>query len=143
MKKYTKHLFIFSFVMSIISLVIIEKGYKEMYPFYSWKLFTVPSGGESSEDQYKLYGVTDHDTIRIINTPANHYDSNDKAVIVGTYGKRIDENDDRETNKAKLLVFAKDTEPKYKGYLLYKETYNPKEIGESKMNINKKLIIKL
>lgn len=143
MKKYTQHLFIFSFVMSIISLIIIEKGYKEMYPFYSWKLFTVPSGGEASEDQYKLYGVTDHDTIRIINTPADHYDPNDKAVIVGTYGKRIDENDDREANKAKLLVFAKDTEPIYKSYLLYKETYDPKEIGESKMKINKKLIIKL
>ncbi|MBK1895262.1 hypothetical protein [Chryseobacterium paridis] len=129
--------------MSLISLLIIEKGYKEMYPFYSWKLFTVPSGGEATEDQYRLYGIIGQDTIRILNTPARSYEASYKAVIVGTYGKKIDENDDRETNKAKLLIFAKDTEPKYKEFLLYKETYRPKEIGEAKMNINKKLIIKL
>lgn len=129
--------------MSLISLVIIEKGYKEMYPFFSWKLFTIPSGGEATEEQYKLYGITDRDTIRIINTPSRAYEANDKAVIVGTYGKEIDENNDREDNREKLLTFAKDTEPKYKGYLLYKETYRPREIGEAKMNINKALIIKL
>lgn len=129
--------------MSLISLFIMEKGYKEMYPFYSWKLFTVPSGGEASEDLYKLYGIRDQDTIRITNTPAYSYEANDKAVIVGTYGKKIEENDDSEGSRIKLLAFAKDTEPKYEGYLLYKETYNPKEIGGKKMNISKKLIMKL
>ncbi|MDQ1805891.1 hypothetical protein RAH57_18000 [Chryseobacterium sp. CKR4-1] len=143
MKKYTLQLFIFSFVMSLISLVIMEKGYKELYPFFSWKLFTVPSGGEATEDQYKLYGITDSDTIRIVNKSVRSYDANDKAVIVGTYGKRIEDNVNKEENKRKLLIFAKDTEPQYKGYLLYKETYRPKEIGEAKMNINKKLIVKL
>ncbi|WP_131329491.1 hypothetical protein [Chryseobacterium piperi] len=130
-------------MMSLISLAIMEKGYKEMYPFYSWKLFAVPSGGEGSEEQYRLYGIRDRDTVRITNTPAYSYEANDKAVIVGTYGKKIEENDNREGSRVKLLAFAKDTEPKYEGYLLYKETYNPKEIGETKMNINKKLIIKL
>lgn len=120
-----------------------EKGFKEMYPFFSWKLFSVPSGGEAYEEQYKLYGVKDNDTIRIINTSTERYDANDKAVIVGAYGKRIDENKDKEANRKKLLIFAKDSEPSYQEYFLYKETYHPKEIGEAKMNIAKKLITKL
>jgi hypothetical protein len=143
MKKYTKHLFFFSFGMSLVSLFIMEKGCKEMYPFFSWKLFAVPSGGESSGELYKLYGIKQHDTVRIVNTPAENYEANDKAVIVGTYGSKIENNDDKEINRRKLLIFAKDTEPEYDGYLLYKETYNPKEIGEGKMYNSRKFIIKL
>ncbi|WP_390453884.1 hypothetical protein [Chryseobacterium sp. Alg-005] len=120
-----------------------EKGYTEMYPFFSWKLFTVPNGGTSSEEQYKLYGVKNHDTVRIINTSEGPYAASDKEVIVRTYGKKIEDNVDKETNRKKLLIFAKDTEPDYNEYLLYKEIHNPKEIGEKKINISKKLIIKL
>lgn len=143
MKKYTKHLFFFSFFMSLVSLVIKEKGFKEMYPFASWKLFSVPSGGSLSEERYILYGIKDSDTLQITYTPSPNYDSNDKALITDTYGQKIDINEDKEVNREKLLIFAKDIEPDYDGYLLYKETYNPKEIGEKKMNTYKKLITRL
>ncbi|CAD7800823.1 hypothetical protein CHRY9390_00685 [Chryseobacterium aquaeductus] len=143
MKKYTKHLFIFSFCMSLVSLVLIEKGHKEMFPFASWKLFTVPSGGALEEERYVLYGVKNSDTAKINFTPLKNYESNDQAVITDTYGKNIENNDTREISRKKLLIFAKDIAPNYDGYVLYKEIYNPKEIGGKKMNINKKLITKL
>ncbi|REC46733.1 hypothetical protein DRF67_12975 [Chryseobacterium pennipullorum] len=129
--------------MSLISLVIQEKGYKEMYPFASWKLFTVPSGGEAYWERYRLYGIKNGDTVRIINTTVQNYDSNEKEGIINGYGGKIDNNDERERNMKKLLIFAKDTSPQFDGYLLYKEKYKPAEIGEKKMNIHKKLITKL
>lgn len=144
MKKYTKYLFFFSFGMSLISLFIIEKGYKELYPFASWKLFTVPSGGSLHEERYTLYGLKDSDTIKINYTkPSPNFDANDKALITDTYGQQIDSNNNREISRNKLLIFAKEIEPEFSGYLLYKETYDPNQIGTKEMNINKKLITKL
>lgn len=143
MKKYTKHLFFFSVCMSLISLLIIEKGHKEMYPFASWKLFTVPSGGAMEEERYTLYGLKNSDTVKITFTHSKKYEANDKAVITDTYGKKIENNDNRETSRQKLLIFAKDIEPDFKEYFLYKEVYNPKQIGDKKMNANRKLITKL
>ncbi|MBV8326258.1 hypothetical protein [Chryseobacterium sp.] len=143
MKKYTRYIFFFSFIMSVISLVIKEKGFKEMYPFASWKLFTVPGGGEAFAERYKLYGIKAHDTIRILNTNLKAYEANDEEIIVNMYGGKIENNEDREIYKKKLLIFARDTRPEFQSYLLYKEKYKPDQIGEKKMEINKKLITKL
>ena len=143
MKKYTKHLFVFSFCMSLVSLVLIEKGYKEIYPFASWKLFTVPSGGALKEERYILYGIKNSDTVKISYTPSENYEVNDQALIIDIYGSNIENDKDRDVSNKKLLIFAKDIQPRYQSYLLYKEIYNPKEIGEKKINTSKKLIRKL
>ncbi|MCA6068569.1 hypothetical protein JI747_015395 [Chryseobacterium sp. RG1] len=144
MKKYTKYLFFFSFGMSLTSLFIIEKGYKELYPFASWKLFAVPSGGSLHEERYILYGLKGMDTIKInYITPSPYYDANDKALITDTYGKQIENNIDKEMSRKKLLIFAKDIEPNFEGYLLYKESYNPRLIETKAMKIAKKFIIEL
>lgn len=143
MKKYTKHLFIFSVSMSLISLVLIEKGYKEMYPFASWKLFTVPSGGTSDQERYVLYGLKNSDTVKIIYSNSEKYEANDKALITDTYGQKIDKNEDREISRKKLIIFAKDIEPEYKTFLLYKEIYDPKEIGGKMRSTKHQFITKL
>lgn len=144
MKKYTKHLFIFSFCMSLISLFIIEKGYKELYPFASWKLFAVPSGGALHEERYVLYGLKDMDTVKINYTkPSRYFDANDKALITDTYAQQIENNINGEISRKKLLTFAREIEPQFNGYLLYKEIYNPRQIETNKMKVAKKFIIKL
>ncbi|MCJ7934907.1 MAG: hypothetical protein MUW56_15120 [Chryseobacterium sp.] len=143
MKKYTIYLFFFSIIMSLVSLAIKEQGYKEIYPFASWKLFTVPSGGEAFAERYKLYGIKNQDTVRILNTSVERYEANDEESIVNTYGGMIEKNENKTANVNKLLVFAKDIRPEFKEYLLYKEIYKPQQIGEKKMEINKKLITKL
>nr|WP_315031229.1 hypothetical protein [uncultured Chryseobacterium sp.] len=140
MKKYTPYLFFFSFLMSVITLVIQENGYKELYPFAGWKLFTVPVGGEKTLERYKLYGLKNKDTVRILNRSVENYEANDEEGVVYLYGERIEKNENRKENIKKLLIFAKSTRPEFQKYLLYKETYNPKEIGEEKISINKKLI---
>jgi hypothetical protein len=100
MKKYTKQLFIFSFCMSLMSLFIIEKGYKELYPFASWKLFAVPSGGSLHEERYVLYGLKGMDTVKInYTTPSPYFDANDKALITDTYAQQIANNIDREVSR--------------------------------------------
>ncbi|MGE8433035.1 MULTISPECIES: hypothetical protein [Chryseobacterium] len=143
MKKYTKYLFFFSFIMSLISLVMGEIGRKEIYPFASWKLFTVPCGGEEFGQRYKLYGVKNGDTLRILNTNTKYYTDNDMDGIINAYGGEIDQNNDRNGNMKKLLIFAKDALPEFQGYLLYKEKYRPIEVDEKKMNITKTFITKL
>ncbi|VFA43754.1 hypothetical protein [Chryseobacterium indologenes] len=140
MKKYTKYLFFFSVSMSAMTLIIQEIGYKEIYPFSGWKLFTIPAAGEKSMDRYKLYGVKDGDTIRILNKKSESYEANDEEGIVYVYGEKIERNEERAENIKKLLIFAKDTRPEFQKYLLYKETYNPREIGLGKVNLYKKLI---
>jgi len=92
-----------------MTLIIQEIGYKEIYPFSGWKLFTIPAAGE-------------------------------KEGIVYVYGEKIERNEERAENIKKLLIFAKDTRPEFQKYLLYKETYNPREIGSGKVNLYKKLI---
>lgn len=129
--------------MSVITLIIQENGYKELYPFAGWKLFTVPTGGEDSMERYKLYGIKNGDTIRILNRTVESYEANDEEGIVYSYAERIDKNEDREENRKKLLIFAKDTRPEFQKYLLYKESYNPNELGTEKMHVTKKLIIGL
>lgn len=143
MKKYTKYLFIFSFIMSLISLVMGEIGRKEIYPFASWKLFTVPCGGEEFGQRYKLYGVKNGDTLRILNTNTKHYTDNDMDGIISAYGGEIDQNNDRSGNTKKLLIFAKDALPEFQEYLLYKEKYRPIEVDAKKMNITKTFITRL
>lgn len=143
MKKYTKYLFFFSFIMSLGSLVIGEVGYKELYPFASWKLFTVPGGGEEFGERYKLYGIKNGDTIKILNKNLEYYTDNDMDGIINSYGGGIDKNNDRNANMKKLLIFAKDALPEYQGYLLYKERYRTKEVDEKTMNIEKTFITKL
>ncbi|GAE66429.1 hypothetical protein CIN01S_16_00100 [Chryseobacterium indologenes NBRC 14944] len=117
-----------------------EKGYKEIYPFASWKLFTVPSGGENSVDRYKLYGIKNGDTIRILNKTTASYEANDEEGIVNLYGGKIEMNDNKEENMKKLFVFVKNIRPEFEEYLLYKESYNPKDIGKERTKIHKKLI---
>ncbi|WP_407406061.1 hypothetical protein [Chryseobacterium sp.] len=143
MKKITTYLFFASIFLSLASLMIMEKGFKEIYPFASWKLFTVPSGGLPTEQRYVLFGIKNNDTVRIRNTPTAFYEANDKALITDTYSYKIENKDNIEINKKKLLIFAKDIAPQFDNYLVFKETYNPKEIGGQMKNSHYQLISKL
>lgn len=143
MQKYTKHLFIFSFLLSLASLYIIEKGGKEIYPFFSWKLFTSPSGNENQEQQYKIYAVVANDTLRLSCKSNGIYDENNVGLIVGFYGKRIEKNFQKRDDVRKIRIFIKSWHPEYHHLLLYKEIYNPRDLGKSSFTVTKKLISRL
>lgn len=143
MQKYTSYLFYLSLILSCISYWVISKGGKEIYPFYTWKLFTKPSGFSNKEQFYKLYGIKGNDTVRILNTNSEIYDGNDKFGIVNYFGKNIDEKIDIENNKKNLLEFARITEPSYSKYILILESFDPQKIGQKSFVINKKVITTL
>lgn len=143
MQKYTKYLFIISLVLSLVSLYVIGKGGKEIYPFFSWKLFTSPSGNEKLEEQYRLYTVKGNDTIRISYQATELYDENNQGLITGFYGKKIDKNEDRENSIRKMKIFMKSSHPEYNSLLLYKETFNPWNLGKPSFKIEKTLITRL
>ncbi|MDR6406025.1 MULTISPECIES: hypothetical protein [Chryseobacterium] len=143
MQKYTKYLFFISLFLSLLSLYIIGKGGKEIYPFYSWKLFTSPSGSEKFEEQYRLYRVEGNDTIRVLYQATEIYDENNLALITGFYGKKIEKNENREESIKKMKIFMKSYRPEYNNLLLYKESFNPWDLGKPSFKINKILITKL
>ena len=143
MQKYTKHLFFISLFLSLLSLYIIGKGGKEIYPFYSWKLFTSPSGSEKFEEQYRLYRVEGNDTTRVLYQATGMYDENNLALITGFYGKKIEKNENREGNIKKMKIFMRSYRRGYNNLLLYKESFNPWDLGKSTFKINKTLITKL
>lgn len=143
MQKYTKHLFFISLFLSLLSLYIIGKGGKEIYPFYSWKLFTSPSGSEKFEEQYRLYRVEGNDTIRVLYQATEMYDENNLALITGFYGKKIEKNENREGNIKKMKIFMRSYRRGYNNLLLYKESFNPWDLGKPTFKINKTLITKL
>ncbi|WP_449399361.1 hypothetical protein [Chryseobacterium wanjuense] len=137
MQKYTKYLFFISLFLSLLSLYVIEKGGKEIYPFFSWKLFTSPSGSEKFEEQYRLYRVHGKDTLRVIYTATDIYDENNLALITGFYGKKIEKNENREGSIQKMKIFMKSYQPAYNNLLLYKESFNPWDLGTPAFKIKK------
>ena len=143
MQKYTKSLFFISLFLSLVSLYIMEQGGKEIYPFFSWKLFTSPSGSEKSEEQYRLYRVTGNDTVRVLYQATDIYDENNLALVTGFYGKKIDKNEDRENSIRKMKIFMKSYRPEYNNLILYKESFNPWDLGKTSFKIEKTLITKL
>lgn len=143
MQKYTRYLFIISLFLSLTSLYVIEKGGKEIYPFFSWKLFTSPSGNEKSEDQYRLYYIEKNDTLRIIYHPTAIYDENNLGLITSFYGKKIENRENLKVNIQKMKVFMKSYNPEYRNLILYKENFNPQDLGKPTFKIKKTLITKL
>jgi hypothetical protein len=120
-----------------------ERGGKEIYPFFSWKLFTSPSGSEKFEEQYRLYNVHGNDTVRVIYKATDIYDENNLALVTGFYGKKIDKNEDRENSIRKIKIFMKSYKSEYNNLILYKENFNPWDLGKPSFKIKKTLITKL
>lgn len=143
MQKYTKYLFIISLLLSLTSLYVIERGGKEIYPFYSWKLFTSPSGNEKFEEQYRLYNVENNDTIRISYQSTPIYDENNLGLITNFYGKKIEKKENLEINIRKMKIFMKSYKPEYTKLILYKEKYSPQDLGKPSFKIYKTIIINL
>jgi len=143
MQKYTKYLFFISLFLSFVSLYVMGKGGKEIYPFFSWKLFTSPSGNEKLEEQYRLYRINGNDTIRLSYNATELYDQNNLGLITSFYGRKIDNNEDRKDNIRKMKTFIKSYLSEDNNIFLYKESFNPWELGKPSFRIKKIQITKL
>lgn len=142
MKKYTYHLFVIAFALSMLSFFTIKAGYGEIYPFFTWRLFTKPSGTSTEDFQYKLYGLVNRDTIRLKNTDSKLYDGNEKASLINNLGCEVDQNKNS-VAKQKLYRFARVIAPSFQEFLLVKETFNVQTVDEQNFKIHKKIITKL
>ncbi|MGA9211812.1 hypothetical protein [Kaistella sp.] len=143
MKKYTYYLFAFSLVFSFLSFCTNKGGYGEVFPFYTWRLFTKPSGTSTTDFRYKLYGVSEQDTVRLTNTESPLFDGNQKESMINNLGSKIDQNRNDADSKVKLYHFAKVIEPNYQKYLLVKESFNAQKIDEKDFKINTEIISEL
>ncbi|KAA0128960.1 hypothetical protein FY557_06955 [Chryseobacterium sp. SN22] len=140
MQQYTRYLYWISLLLALTSLYLIEKGGKEIYPFFSWKLFTSPSGSEDTEEYYRIYRVVGKDTIRVAYQPTTIYDENNLALIIGFYGKKIEHDKQKTENVRKMRIFMKSYRPDYNRLLLYKESFHPQDLGKPSFSVKKTLI---
>lgn len=143
MAKFTKYLFWISISLSLTSFVVIKRGGREIYPFYSWKLFSVPSGNKMESAEFRLYGVKNKVVKRINNSDSDLYDGNTKFTFINSYGEAIVKNQNVAENKIKLLEFAKTIEPNFDYYYLIEEKFNPQNLGTKNLNISSKIITTL
>ncbi|WP_294292857.1 hypothetical protein [uncultured Chryseobacterium sp.] len=140
MQQYTRYLYWTSLFLALTSLYLIEKGGKEIYPFFSWKLFTSPSGSENTEEYYRIYRVAGRDTLRVTYQPTKIYDENNLALIVSFYGKKIEHHEYKADNIRKMRSFMRSYRPEYSHLLLYKESFHPQDLGKPSFKIKKTLI---
>ncbi len=140
MQQYTRYLYWISLLLALTSLYLMEKGGKEIYPFFSWKLFTSPSGSENTEEYYRIYRVEGKDTLRVAYQPTKIYDENNLALIVSFYGKKIERNEQKADHIRKMRIFMKSYRPDYSHLLLYKESFHPWDLGKPSFRIKKTLI---
>ena len=140
MKKYTYYLFAFSLLFSFLSIFTIKMGYNEIYPFYTWRLFTKPSGTSTTDVQYRLYGISKEDTIRIRNNESLLFDGNEKASMINNLAAEIDNDKINVDSKAKLYRFAKEIEPSFQSFLLVKESFNAQNIDQKDFKIHTEII---
>lgn len=140
MKKYTPVLFFISVVFMIISHILISKGKAEIYPFYSWKLFSKPFGASEQDSIFTIYGLKNNDTLRITNSDSELYDANTKFSIINHYGSNIVQNIDTENSKISLKRLASISAPEFNRFILVKESFNPQLIGDRTFKTTKKII---
>ncbi len=143
MQKYTYYLFGLSLGLSFLSFLTIKKGYGEIYPFYNWRLFTKPSGTSTSDLQYRLYGISKKDTVRLRNSESEIYSGNEKASMINSLATKIEGNYNDTDSKRKLLRFAKEVEPGFQSYLLVKESFNAQKIDKKDFKMNIEIITEL
>lgn len=129
--------------MSVLSILKMSNGGAEIYPFFTWKLFTRPSGGSGQETFYKIYAVKNGDTIRIANKDSKLFDGNDQFSVLKKAGKELEENKNIELNKRKLLTLMELTNPNYDHYYLFQESFDPTKLGTKDFKYSKKLLIRL
>jgi len=137
MQKYTKLLFFVSILLALSSMVLIERGGYEIYPFFSWKLFTNPSGNSKVTEQYRMYRIQKNDTMRLSHRATPLYDENELAKITDFYGAKIEHGDHAEANKAKFRLFLQSTGLSGDGLVLYRESFDTRLLGRPSYQIRK------
>ncbi|MDQ0477754.1 hypothetical protein [Chryseobacterium sp. MDT2-18] len=140
MKKFTPLLFYLSVFFMAVTYYLTSIGKAEVYPFYSWKLFSKPFGSTTEDKIFRIYGLENKRLVLIMNFDQDAYDGNTKFSIINLYGKNIKMNIDKEQNLKKLRNFAKITAPQFSKYILVEESFNFQKINEEKIKINQEII---
>lgn len=140
--KITKSLFFISLILSAVSFFISTQGYKEIYPFFYWKLYTQPLGNTYLYNDYKIYGTIGKDTIRVSNKGYENFNKDDyyyfltkEASIIAS--KKYNSN----YHKKRIYDFGQAIAPNFKQYILMKESFNPIEIAKDSTNYTKEIIL--
>lgn len=140
MKKYTPYLVAFSLLMSTFSFMKMSGGGSELYPFAIWRLFSRPTGSSGVVTFYKIYGLNGKDTLRLTLKENPLFDRNTQFSIIQTCGEEIANRQSVKRNQEKLQELVKITNPNYQHYILYRETFNPRDLGSKKFRFTKKPI---
>jgi hypothetical protein len=127
-------LIIISMALGAVGIFASKNGYGELYPFFSWRLYSKPLGAEGGVSQYRIYGLsagaTDFTRIRIADTPT--FSATDYVYTLEFLARQYQ----GDTTKASALrIFCKHCHPEYQAYRLVKEEY---DIPQAKQDLQLK-----
>lgn len=128
----TRILVLFSLLGSLGSVLTLHFGLGEIYPFYTWKLYSQPLGSTGYYTEYRIYStINSKQKFKrkpIKATPTftrEEYVYTFNALVAKTLANSVGSTD----YKAKLLLFIKHVDPGAAAYKVVSETYNPKDLA--------------
>ena len=129
--QFTILLVAMGFVCSLLSLVTKKKGWGELYPFATWKLYVAPKGGTGIVSEYRIYSQqtqsSDFRRAEVRTTPA-FYSVDDYLTTFNFLIKQTLSNPRDTAALCNLKLFVEQMEPGAYMYKIMQETYLPLEI---------------
>lgn len=128
---YTKGLVSISIFCSLITFIIGFYGLGEIYPFFSYKLYTQPLGSTHVSTEYRIYtrssAASSFKRNPIKETRTFDFDSY-AFTFNFLVSKSVEAGDQQEEYQKKLLIFAKHVVPGQAEYKIVSETYHPLDL---------------
>jgi hypothetical protein len=131
-KRYTQYFVLTSLVLSCLSILTIQLGKGEIYPFFYWKLYTQPAGWQLKHTSYRIYGQRANSNTfeRLANTGRASFNQDETLYFLNPITQRLIENP-TEKDRAKLKAFCQHIAPEYIDYKVVAEKYNPLDLPKN------------
>lgn len=127
--KLTKYLVLASLAGSLASLLTLQAGLGELYPFFHWKLYSQPLGSAGSYTFYRIYSRKTHEAhyqrrpVRATSTfSAEEYVYTFNDLVANTLADTAA----GQPHRKRLLRFIQHVEPGADQYKVVAEIYHPK-----------------
>ena len=118
-------------------------GFKELYPFFHWKLYTQPLGNTNIVYDYRIYGISkNNDTIRLKNKGYKYLNQDDYYYFLSNEAQKVKSKEFSNSYlKNRLKSFGSLIDSNYVEYLIIEEEFDPMTINSDSKIYKPKIIL--
>ena len=130
--RLTRYLIISSIIGSLVSIYTLHMGAGELYPFFTWKLYSQPLGSARTFTEYRIYCKKNGENHfrRIAIKPTSTFTAEEYVYTFNSLiAKTLKDTTIALGHKNKLLSFIKHVQPGADQYKVVAETYHPKDLA--------------